>query len=48
MNPITPRIRTGTVGEFLIQLRLLQYEVQAAPPLVGTGNDLIAVKGRTI
>jgi hypothetical protein len=35
----------GTVGELLVQLRLLQYGVQAAPPLKDTGNDLIAVKG---
>lgn len=29
----------------MAQLRLLQYDVQAAPPLKDTGNDLIAIKG---
>ena len=36
---------TGTIGELLAQLRLLQHGVQAAPPLKDTGNDLIALKG---
>jgi len=45
MNPLDPKLVTGTVGELLVQLRLLQYDVQAAPPLKDTGNDLIAVRG---
>jgi len=45
MNRITDKINTGTVGEMLVQIRLLQYGVQAAPPIKDTGNDLIAVKG---
>jgi hypothetical protein len=44
-NPITEAIKTGTVGELLVQLRLLQYDVQAAPPLKDSGNDLIALRG---
>ena len=44
MNPISPQLRTGTIGELLVQIRLLQYGVQAAPPLKDSGNDLIAVK----
>ena len=44
-NPISPALRTGTLGELLVQLRLLQFDVQAAPPLKDSGNDLIAVKG---
>lgn len=47
-NPISPEIATGTVGELLVQLRLLQYGVQAAPPLKDSGNDLIALKGFAI
>ena len=46
MNSITDQIRIGTVGELLVQIRLLQYDVQAAPPIKDSGNDLIAVKGR--
>jgi hypothetical protein len=36
---------TGTLGELLVQTRLLQYGVQAAPPLKDSGNDMIAVRG---
>ena len=46
-NPISDEIKTGTVGELLVQIRLLQYDVQAAPPLKDSGNDLIAIKGRS-
>lgn len=44
-NPLPPKISKGTIGELLVQLRLLQYGVQAAPPIKDSGNDLIAVKG---
>ena len=44
-NPISRQLTTGTVGELLVQLRLLQYGVQAAPPLKDSGNDLIALRG---
>ncbi len=37
---------TCTVGELLVQLRLLEYDVQAAPPLKDSGNDLIAIRGK--
>ncbi len=47
-NPITDKIKTGTVGELLVQLRLLQYGVQAAPPLKDSGNDLIALRGSVV
>ncbi|MDD5427721.1 MAG: hypothetical protein PHI58_00595 [Candidatus Omnitrophica bacterium] len=32
------------MGELIVQLRLLQYGVQAAFPIKDSGNDLIAVK----
>lgn len=47
-NPIDKRMTVGTIGELLVQLRLLQYGIQAAPPIKDSGNDLIALKGRTI
>ncbi len=47
MNPLDPKLVTGTTGELLVQLRLFQYGVQAAPPLKDSGNDLIAVRGST-
>lgn len=45
MNPISDNLVKGTLGELLVQARLLCYGVQAAPPLKDSGNDLIAVKG---
>lgn len=46
MNKVTDKILTGTLGELLVQIRLLQYGVQAAPPIKDSGNDLIAVNGK--
>jgi len=45
MNRITEALKKGTVGELLVQLRLLEHKVQAAPPIKDTGNDLIAIRG---
>ncbi|HEX8201479.1 MAG TPA: hypothetical protein VF590_13420 [Isosphaeraceae bacterium] len=45
VNQVTDKILTGTLGELLVQARLLQYGVQAAPPIKDSGNDLIAVNG---
>lgn len=45
MNPLEDNKITGTLGEILVQLRLLQYGVQASKPLEDSGNDLIAIKG---
>lgn len=45
MNPISSQLRTGSIGELLVQIRLLQYGVQAAPPIKDSGNDLIAIRG---
>ena len=41
-------MKTGTIGELLVQLKLLEYGVQASPPIKDTGNDLIAIKGRIV
>ena len=48
MNELPPNTNIGTFGELLVQLRLFQHGVQAAPPLKDSGNDLIAVKGRVL
>jgi hypothetical protein len=47
-NPISIQLTKGTFGELLVQLRLLQFDVQAAPPLKDSGNDLIAIRGDAI
>ena len=46
MNQVTDKVLTGTLGELLVQIRLLQHGVQAAPPIKDSGNDLIAVNGK--
>jgi hypothetical protein len=45
-NPLPENNLTGLFGELLVQIRLLQYGVQAAPPIEDSGNDLIAVNGK--
>ncbi|MFQ5628729.1 MAG: hypothetical protein ACE5I1_08210 [bacterium] len=46
MDTITREIKLGTIGELLVQLRLLQYNVQAASALKDSGNYLIAKRDR--
>jgi hypothetical protein len=46
MNPLDENLTKGTFGELLVQIRLLQYGVQAAPPIKDSGNDLIAIRGK--
>lgn len=43
-NPLFPTITEGSIGELLVQIRLLQFDVQAAPPIKDSGNDLIAIR----
>jgi len=47
MNQISDKLKVGTIGELLVQLRLIEHGIQAAPPLKDSGNDLIAIKGKT-
>lgn len=47
-NPLPPTTHIGTIGELLVQLRLLEYGIQAAPPIKDSGNDLIAIKGEAV
>lgn len=47
-NSLSANTLKGTIGELLVQLRLLEYGIQAAPPIKDSGNDLIAIKGETI
>ncbi|MBI5912818.1 hypothetical protein HY839_00025 [Candidatus Azambacteria bacterium] len=44
-NPLPVNTHKGTLGELLVQLRLLEYGIQAAAPIKDSGNDLIAIKG---
>jgi hypothetical protein len=47
-NELPKNLYTGTIGEIFVQLCLLEFGIQAAPPLKDTGNDLIAIKGRVV
>ncbi|KKN06483.1 hypothetical protein LCGC14_1076750 [marine sediment metagenome] len=44
MNPIRAETKIGTIGEILVQLRLLQYDIQAAPALKGDVFKAVQVK----
>jgi len=44
-NPISKELKIGTIGELLVQIRLLQLGIQASAPLKDSGNDLVALKG---
>ncbi|MEM0143243.1 MAG: hypothetical protein QXL94_04755 [Candidatus Parvarchaeum sp.] len=43
-NPSNPKQRIGTIGELLTQIRLLEFGVEPAIPLIDSGNDIIAVR----
>ena len=47
MNALYATTKQGTIGELIVQLRFLEFDVQAAPPIKDSGNDLIAIKGAT-
>ena len=47
-NPLPNTTHEGTIGELLVQLRLLEHGIQAAPPIKDSGNDLIAIKGEVV
>jgi hypothetical protein len=44
MNDLYATTKEGTIGELIVQLRLLEHDIQAAPPLKDSGNDLIAIR----
>lgn len=45
MNPIYASTKIGTIGELVVQIYLLENDVQAAPPVKDSGNDLIGIYG---
>ncbi len=47
-NPLPKTTYIGTIGELLVQLRLLEFGIQAAPPIKDSGNDLIAIRGEVV
>ncbi len=47
-NSLPEPLLIGTIGEILVQLRLLEYGIQSAPPIKDSGNDLIAIKNEVV
>jgi len=45
MNAISKTIKTGDLGELLVQIRLLQFDVQCARSKSDSGNDWLATRG---
>ena len=45
MNKLSSNLHKGTIGEILVQLKLLTYNIESFSPLKDTGNDLIAYFG---
>ena len=45
MNAISKTIKTGDLGELLVQIRLLQFDVQCARSKSDSGNDWRATRG---
>ncbi len=48
MNESPLSRRKGTIGELLTQIRLLEYGIEPTIPLIDSGNDIIAIKGRIV
>lgn len=47
-NPLPKTTHVGAIGELFSQLQLLEFGIQAAPPIKDSGNDLIAIKGKNV
>jgi hypothetical protein len=48
LNPATADQIKGKVGELIVQIRFLEHNIQAAPPIIDSGNDLVALRGRLV
>lgn len=48
MNSSPDTTVKGKIGELLVQLRLFQYGIESAIPVIDSGNDIIALKGHIV
>lgn len=48
MNSSPDTMVKGKIGELLVQLRLFQYGIESAIPVIDSGNDIIALKGHIV
>lgn len=46
-NLLDSNTHKGTLGELLVQLKLLIFNIESFPPLKDSGNDLIAFFGKS-
>lgn len=46
-NPLDNNTHKGTLGELLVQLKLLTLNVESFPPLKDSGTDLVAFMGNS-
>ena len=44
-NPLDNNTHKGTLGELLVQLKLLTFNIESFPPLKDSGTDLVAYIG---
>lgn len=47
-NYLPEKIKTWTIWELFAQMKLLEYGVQAAPPIKDSGNDLIWINWKVV
>lgn len=47
-NYLPEKIKTWTIWELFAQMKLLEYGVQAAPPIKDSGNDLIWINWEVV
>lgn len=46
-NPLDSNTHKGTLGELLVQIRLLTLNIESFPPLKDSGTDLVAYMGKS-
>jgi len=47
VNPLDENTHKGTLGELLVQLKLLTENIESSQPLKDSGNDLVAFIGNS-
>ena len=47
-NSSPPKKIQGTIGELLTQIRFLQCGVELSIPVIDSGNDIVALKGKKV
>lgn len=48
MNDSYPDQIRGKIGELLLQIRLFENQIESSIPVLDSGNDIIALKGKVV